>query len=241
MAVPADVALLGRVSARLRLLPWKQSSVGTAAHPDRDAAAVSGMLECLERYAIRQVWAGTAGLAPATEQLRGLMPPGLVAVFEAQQLAAHAWHVIDLSPVCVSLVLVGRKDRAQATFGAGAGFDSKAVLVHALHEAIMVRAALANRANQTDREFQRGVRSARHQEAFLSYLGDLQGHTTNDNGSITPSDLPAFVEERFGVAPLLVDVPSVDAHTVVKAVIPSADFLIPRSAGDYVLAPGYLE
>jgi hypothetical protein len=169
------------------------------------------------------------------------MPPGLVAAFDGQQLAAHAWHVSELSPVRVSLVLVGRKDRAQATFGAGAGFDDDVVLMHALHEAVMVRAALGNRANWSDPEFQRGARSARHQRAFLAYLGELEGPAANDNGPITARDLPAFVEERFGVAPLLVDVPSLDAHAVVKAVIPAADFLIPRSAGDYVLAPGYLE
>jgi ribosomal protein S12 methylthiotransferase accessory factor YcaO len=239
VAVPADVVLLGRFSNRL--LPWKQSSVGTAAHPDRATAGVSGILECLERNAIRQVWAGTASLAPATDELRDLMPPGLAAAFEAQKLAAHAWHVSSLSPIRVSLVLVGRQDRAQATLGAGVGFDADAVLMHALQEAVSVRAALANRANANDPEFQRGVRAARHQAAFLSYLGDLEAPPPPVEGSVDPSTLPAFVEERFGVAPVLVDVPSLDALAVVKAVIPSADFLIPRHTGQYVLAPGYLE
>jgi len=238
-AVPADVVLLGRRSTPM--LPWKQSSVGTAAHPDRDAAGVGGIVECLERHAIRRVWAGTAVLAPATERLRGVIPPGLAAALAAQKLTVQAWTVSELSPVQVSLVLVGREDRAQATFGAGAGFDPDDVLMHALREAISVRAALANRANGSDHEFQRAARSARHQEAFLSYLRDLEVPETAGSGTIAPSDLPALVEERFGVAPLLVDVPSVDTLAVVKAVIPAADFLIPRSAGDYFVAPGYLE
>jgi ribosomal protein S12 methylthiotransferase accessory factor YcaO len=247
IAIPADVALLARVSAKLRLLPWRQSSVGTAAHPDRTAAERSGILECLERHAIRQVWAGTATLEAATERLRALMPPGLTAAFDRQQLVAYAWHVNGLSPVRVTLVLVGRKDRAQATFGAGAGFDDERVLMHALYEAVMVRAALGSRANQNEREFQRGARSARHQEAFLTYLRTLEapaaaaGNGTNHNGTVAEQDLPAFVEQRFGVAPLLVDVPSFDSNAVVKAIIPTAEFLIPRSDGDYVLAPGYLD
>lgn len=243
--VPADVALLRRVSTRLRVLPWRQSSVGTAVHPDRDTAGVSGIFECLERYAIRRVWNGTATLRPATERLSELMPPGLTSAFANRQLVAYAWTVREMTPVHVALALVGRKDRAQATFGAGAGFDEDRALVHALHEAVMVRASLGNRANRDTPEFQRGARSARHQEAFLTYLRDLES-PAGDNGAtnhdtVTPSDLPAFVEERFGVAPLLIDVPSLNGDAVVKAVIPSAEFLTPRSGGEYIIAPGYLE
>jgi ribosomal protein S12 methylthiotransferase accessory factor YcaO len=243
--VPADVALLRRVSSRLRVLPWRQSSVGTAAHPDRDAAGVSGILECLERYAIRRVWVGTATLEPATDRLRDLMPAGLATAFENRKLVAYAWSVREMAPVHVTLVLVGRKDRAQATFGAGVGFEEDRALTHALREAVMVRASLGNRANRNEREFQRGARAARHQEAFLTYLRELEtpadeSEATNRR-SITPADLPVHVEERFGVAPLLIDVPSLNANAVVKAVIPSAEFLTPRSGGDYIFAPGYLD
>lgn len=244
--VPADVALLGRVSRQLGRLPWRQSSVGTAAHPDREAAAASGVLECLERRALRRVWAGLARLEPATEPLRALMPAGLVDAFERQRLVAHAWHVRDDTPAHVALALVGRKDRAQATFGAGAGFDDARVLLHALHEAVMVRAALSNRASQYERDFRRGVRSARHQEAFLAYLRELErplpgAPDAPSSRAGAAAELPALVEERFGVSPLLIDIPSVGPGSVVKAVIPKAEFLIPRSDGEYVLAPGYLE
>jgi ribosomal protein S12 methylthiotransferase accessory factor YcaO len=249
VGVPADVVLLGRVSSQLRLLPWRQSSVGTAAHPDREAAGLSGMLECLERYALRRVWAGTAGLEPATEQLCSVMSRGLVEALEGQRLVAHAWHVREKSPVRVSLVLVARTDRSQATFGAGAAFmeaDAGRVLMHALHEAIMVRASLSSRANQGEREVQRGIRSSRHQEAFLTYLRNLEAPEPAIDGTVSGRaaslpDLAALVEERFGVAPLLVDVPSMDSLAVVKAIVPTADFLIPRSDGDYILRPGYLE
>jgi ribosomal protein S12 methylthiotransferase accessory factor len=222
------------------------TSAGIAAHPDREAAALSGLLECLERHAIRQVWAGTTALEPATDRIRGLMPSGLAAAFEKQRLVAHAWYVRALSPVCIVLALVGRGDRQQATFGAAAGFDPNRVLMHALREAIMVRAALSSRENQNEREFQRGARAARHQDTFLSYLRSLEAPATAGDGagertSICAADLPAFIEERFGVAPLLVDVPSLDSRAVVKAIVPSAEFLIPRSDGDYLVAPGYLE
>ena len=151
-----------------------------------------------------------------------------------------------MAPLHVTLVLVGREDRAQATFGAGAGFDQDYALAHALREAVMVRASLGSRANRNEPEFQRGARSARHQEAFLSYLRDLETPAGDDapaSGSapLTPSGLPALVEQRFGVSPLLVDVPSVNANAVVKAVIPTAEFLTPRSGGDYIFAPGYLD
>jgi len=249
VGVPADVVMLGRVSSQLRLLPWRQSSVGTAAHPDRDAAALSGILECVERYALRRVWAGTATLEPATEQLCGAMPPGLVEAFGKLRLVAHAWHVREMSQVRVSLVLLARTDRSQATFGAGAAFagvDDGRVLMHALHEAVMVRASLSSRTNQNEREVQRGIRSSRHQEAFLTYLRNLEAPApvvdgTADVSAPSVPDLAAMVEERFGVAPLLVDVPSLDTLAVVKAVVPTAEFLIPRSDGDYILRPGYLE
>jgi len=249
VGVPADAVLLGRVSSQLRVLPWRQSSVGTAAHPDRDAAGLGGILECLERYALRRVWAGTATLEPATEQLCGAMPPGLVEAFEKLRLVAHAWHVREMSPVRVSLVLVARTDRSQATFGAGAAFvgvDDSSVLMHALHEAIMVRASLSSRANQGEREVQRGIRSSRHQEAFLTYLRNLEAPEPAVDAAVNGdapglSDVVAMIEERFGVAPVLVDVPSLDTLAVVKAVVPTADFLIPRSDGDYILRPGYLE
>jgi len=244
--VPADVALLRRVSTKLRVLPWRQSSVGTAAHPDRDVAGVSGILECLERQAIRRVWAGTVTLAPATERLGELIPPGLAKALADRQLVVHAWSVREMAPIHVTLVLVGRHDRAQATFGAGAGFTQGPALLHALHEAVMVRASLGNPVNRSEPEFLRGARSAGHQEAFLSFLRHLEkpvdeGEASNPPAAITPTELPAFVEERFGVAPLLIDVPSVNSTAVVKAVIPSAEFLTPRSGGDYIVAPGYLE
>lgn len=241
--VPADAALLRRVSAKLRVLPWRQSSVGTAAHPDRDVAGVSGILECLERQAIRRVWAGTVTLEPATEQLAELIPPGLAKALADRRLVAHAWGVREMAPIHVTLVLVGRHDRAQATFGAGAGFTQGPALLHALHEAVMVRASLGNPVNRSEPEFLRGARSAGHQEAFLSFLRHLEKPVgeASDPAAITPSELPAFVEDRFGVAPLLIDVPSVNATAVVKAVIPSAEFLTPRSGGDYIVAPGYLE
>lgn len=243
--VPADTALLGRVSPGMRVLPWRQSSVGTAAHPDRDTAGTSGILECLERYAIRRVWTGTATLESATERLRDLMPPVLAMAFADRQLVVHAWSVPEMAPVHVTLVLVGRKDRAQATFGAGAGFEEDRALLHALHEAVMVRASLGNRANRNEREYQRGARSASHQEVFLTYLRNLERPADESEATnrvpITPSDLPVLVEERFGVAPLLIDVPSLNADAVVKAVIPSAEFLTPRTGGDYICAPGYLD
>lgn len=249
--VPADVVLLGRVSTRLRVLPWRQSSVGAAAHPDRDTAGIKGILECLERYAIRRVWDGTATLARATDRLHEHLPAGLAAAFAQRQLVAHAWIVREAAPLQVTLVLVGRTDRAQATFGAGVGFDQDDALAHALREAVMVRASLGSRANRHEREFQRGARSARHQEAFLAYLRDLEapdpdavtnGDASADESSpATAAGLSALVEKRFGVAPLLVDVPSVNANSVVKAVIPAAEFLTPRSGGDYIFAPGYLD
>lgn len=241
--VPADVALLRRVSSRLRVLPWRQSSVGTAVHPDRDVAEVSGILECLERYAIRQIWAGTITLEAVTEQLNDSIPQGLAKALAERKLVAHAWRVREMAPVQVTLVLVGREDRAQATFGAGAGFSAEDALIHALHEAVMVRASLGNPANRKEPEFLRGARSAGHQDAFLTYLRALErpaGEAANPP-TVTASTLPALVEERFGVAPLLIDVPSLNATAVVKAVIPSSEFLTPRTGGDYIITPGYLE
>ena len=239
--VPADVALLRRVSPKLRVLPWRQSSVGTAAHPDRDIAGVSGILECLERQVIRRVWAGTVTLEPATERIRDLMPPGLAKALADRQLVVHAWSVREIAPIEVTLVLVGRHDRAQATFGAGAGFERESALLHALHEAVMVRASLGSPASRNEPEFLRGARSAGHQETFLTFLHALERPADEREAAITPAELPAFIEERFGVAPLLIDVPSMNATAVVKAVIPSAEFLTPRSGGDYIVAPGYLE
>ncbi len=243
--VPADVALLRRVSSKLRTLPWRQSSVGTAAHPDRAVAGVSGILECLERLAIRRVWAGTVTLEPVSDRLEELMTPGLAKALADRQLAVHAWVVREMAPIEVTLVMVGRRDRAQATFGAGAGFERDPALLHALHEAVMVRVSLGNPANRSEPEFLRGARSAAHQEAFLTFLRTLERPSGEgavaDPPTITSAELPSFVEERFGVAPLLIDVPSLNAIAVVKAVIPSAEFLTPRPGGDYIVAPGYLE
>ena len=198
------------------------------------------MLECLERYAIRGVWAGTATLTPMSLRLAELLNPELLVAFEENRLMTYAWEVDGLSPVHVSLVLICRKDRRQMTLGASARLDLDIGLKHALCEAVSVRAALSNGMSRIDQRFTQAIISARHQTAFVSFLEELE---SNDKPSPSApiNDISTFVAERFGIPPVLVDIPSMGEQTVVKAVIPTEDFLLPRTAGRYILSPGYLE
>lgn len=237
VAVPADVALLGRYSGGRGW--FKQSSVGTAAHHDRRVAETAGVLECLERHALRRVWAGAATLRPMSGRLGETLSTELMAALDENKLLVHAWNINGLRPVHVSLVLICRKDCQQVTFGAGASFDVDTALTHALCEGISVRAALSNSSSGSDPRFRQAALSARHQAAFISFLKDLE---TDDSAPEMPlDDISSLVERCFGVPPVLVDVPSLGDQKVVKSVIPRVDFLIPRTASRYILTPGYLE
>ncbi len=240
VAVPASVALLGWRGDG-RPLRWKQSSVGTAAHPDGECAATTALLECLERHAVRRVWHGSTALAPADALVATAAGPRLDGELRRARLHPRAWLVATDLPVVVALVAVTRSDRQQITFGACARLagDEVAAVRHALHEAISVRAALAGDSAATETAAPR--RLALRQDEFLRYLEGLVEHHVTP-APPAPGGLEHAVEERFGVPVVRIPLPTQGASPVVRVVVPHEDFLVPRDSHDrYALAPGYIE
>lgn len=239
VAVPADVALLEWVE--LAPLPWKQTSVGTAAHTRLDRALTAGILECLERFAIRMLWAGSARTSAATDFLREILSKSLSQALAAHRLFVQAWRIVTPIPVPVFVALIGRCDKPQITMGAGCALDPQEALRHAFFEAVSVRAALASSTRSSDR-FAHARRSACLQRTFTAFLDDLSVTFPADHrNDVMDSEVPGWIEEYFGVPAVVVHLPPINDRKVVKVVVPSPEFLIPRSTGEYLLAPGYLE
>jgi len=238
VVVPAEWALV-RWSGK-REPRWQQSSVGAAAHVTRDAACTTGLLEALERYAVRRTWAGVAALVPASDRLRKSLPEPLRAALAGQGLTVHAWLIVDLAAVPVGLVLVDGSG-GRATFGSSAKSSIDAALEHAFCEAISVRAALAGDTLGRDERVRYARRAARHGDAFVAFLRGLEVAAPSQPNAVAPTDLAGWVQEQFGCAPLAIDIPAIGAGAVVKMVIPCHEFLVERHRFPYILAPGYLE
>jgi len=233
--LPADLVLLRWHDSRP--LPVQQTSVGSAAHPDRDSAIAAGARECLERYAIRQVWSGATELIPLAAELDRATPEPLVTSMRRHGLTASAWLVAAVLPVAVVVVMVGSAQR-RATFGASCAPSIESGLRHALCEAVGVRAAFASSqklresyANPDD-EVDHGLRASAFQDAFAAFLNRLT----------VPGDAPAIETDALaGRNPVVIDLGRHDDLHVVKVVVPAPEFFVPRRARGYVLNPGYLE
>lgn len=243
-AVPARTSLLRWTDGRP--LRWKQSSVGTAAHPDARAARTTALLESLERHAVRSVWRGTARIVRADHRVADALPAPLLRQLDTQRLRVRAWRVLTDVPVAAVLAAVVRTDKQQITFGACARRpdDDRAALLHAVCEAVSVRAALANTASDPE-ELALPRRMARRQNDFLDHLGSLEAPDDADGApdtAVPPPGLDHEVRRRFGVAPVSVDLTPGADPAVVRVVVPHPEFLVPRdSERDYALSPGYIE
>lgn len=239
--LPADLVLLRWHDSRP--LPVLQTSVGSAAHPDRDSAIAAGARECLERYAIRQVWSGTTELIPLTAELEQAVPEPLATSMRRHGLSASAWLVAAVLPAAVVVVMVGSA-QGRATFGASCSPSVESGLRHALCEAVAVRAAFASSSKLRDSfatpddEVDHGLRASAFQDAFAAFLRRL---TVPGGAATVPAIETCAVAALAGRDPVVVDLGRHDDLHVVKVVVPAADFFVPRRARGYVLNPGYLE
>jgi len=242
--LPADLVLVRWQGSRE--LPVQQSSVGTAAHPDRAVAVESGARECLERYAVRCIWSGTTGLAPATEHLRAALPKGLVQALERRGLSAHAWLVGATLPAAVVVVMVASAQQ-RVTFGSSCAATLPDALRHALCEAVSVRAALASPKGlkrnfaMPDERIDHVLRAASFQGAFLAFLRRLEYTPYPIESRVHEIDILAYLEHELHVAPVVFDLGQSDQLHVLKVILPSPEFFVPRRHCGFVLAPGYLE
>ena len=239
-AVPAYTSLLGWTDGRP--LRWKQSSVGTAAHPDPDTAATTALLECLERHAVRGVWHGTTSVVGIDAQAQDCLPMELRDQLAAQNLRVRAWRIVGDVPACTVLAAVVRTDREQITFGACARKPGQIplALLHAVCEAVSVRAALANTSSDPE-ELAVPRRMARRQGDFLAHLAALEA-TDPPAAPEEPVDLEHEVHDRFGAGPVVIDLAPGTGPAVIRTVVPHPEFLVPRdSEHDYALSPGYIE
>lgn len=244
--LPADLVLVRWYGSRE--LPVRQTSVGSAAHPDWAEAVASGLRECLERYAVRRVWSGTTGLVEITDQFLAAVPAGIVKALRRRGLSADAWLVAATLPAAVVIVMVGSRSH-RATFGASCTRSVADGLRHALCEAISVRAAFAA-AKELKRNFampaeqvDRAIRTSSFQSAFLAYLRRLEcpADTLAVQADVRFEDVAAGLGPGPGVTPAVVDLGCRDQRQVVKVVVPAPNFFVPRRDHGYVLAPGYLE
>jgi len=242
--LPADLVLLRWRGSRE--LPVQQTSVGSAAHPDRARAVESGARECLERYAVRRVWSGTTRLADVTDHLRSAVPASLSRALDRHGLRAHAWLVGATLPAAVVVVMVS-SSRNRATFGSSCAPTLEDGLRHALCEAISVRAAFAD-ANglkdnftMADERVDYALRASSFQDAFLAFLRRLECTTDPGEGRGREIDIVAYLENEFHAAPVVFDLGRSGELHVVKVVVPSPQFFLPRRHCGHVLAPGYLE
>jgi ribosomal protein S12 methylthiotransferase accessory factor YcaO len=239
--LPADLVLLRWHDSRP--LPVQQTSVGSAAHSDRDKAIAAGARECLERYAIRRVWSGRAELIRLTGELDDAVPDELSTALRRQGLSASAWLIASVLPVAVVVVMVGSTQR-RATFGACCAPTIESGLRHALCEAIGVRAALASSRKLQDSfatpgdEVDHALCASAFQDAFAAFLQRL---TVSDDLTDAPMIEAGAVAHLEGKNPVVVDLGRHDDLHIVKVVVPAPEFFVPRRARGYVLNPGYLE
>ncbi|MDA2810915.1 YcaO-like family protein [Nocardiopsis sp. RSe5-2] len=240
-AVPAITSLLKWTDGRP--LRWKQSSVGTAAHPDPAVAAETALLETLERHAVRRVWHGTARLEAVDAHLEPALPEGVRAELDRAGLAVRVWRIHDDLPVSAVLAAVLRRDKEQITFGACArrAADLRPAVRHAVCEAVSVRAALAN-ASSDPAEVARPREMARRQNDFLDHLSAMEVPVAHPADPAATADLGAAVARRFGADPVAADLSPREGPPVVRVVIPHPEFLLPAdSESRYALSPGYIE
>jgi ribosomal protein S12 methylthiotransferase accessory factor YcaO len=245
-AVPALTSLLRWTDGRA--LRWKQSSVGTAAHPDPDTATESAVLETVERHAVRRVWQGTATVVRLDAE--PALPPPVRTQLHSAGLGVHAWRIHEDLPASVVLCAVARRDKEQITFGACArrGDLVGPAIRHAVCEAVSVRAALANTSADPQEVAHPRVMAAR-QNDFLDHLAAMEageesrpGDSGDTDDSGNPADLGDAFEGRFGVRPVIVDLRPGADPAVIRAVVPHHEFLVPGdSEARYVLSPGYIE
>jgi ribosomal protein S12 methylthiotransferase accessory factor YcaO len=242
--LPADSVLLRWQGSRA--LSIQQSSVGSAAHPDRSRAVEAGARECLERYAVRRIWSGTTTLVPITHELSDAVPASLLRAMERHGLKADAWLVGATLPAAVVIVMVGSA-KHRVTFGASCGPTLQDGLRHALCEAVSVRAAFAAphhlRRNfaMSDGGVDYALRTSSFQEAFMAFMRRLQITGEFDARQVRETDVFAYLDREMHVTPLVVDLGRSDGRHVVKVVVPAPKFFVPRSHRGYVLNPGYLE
>ena len=239
--LPADLVLLRWHDARP--LPVQQTSVGCAAHPDRDRAISAGLRECVERYAVRRVWSADTDLVPLTKELDEAIPERALVSLRRHGLDASAWLVSAVLPLAVVVVMVGSAQR-RATFGASCAPNIGDGLRHALCEAVGVRAAFAaprklhDSFATPDDEVDHSVRASAFQDAFTAFLRRLEVPGDIGASPVTETDAVAHLEPRN---PVIVDLGHHDGRHVVKVVVPAPEFFVPRTARGYVLNPGYLE
>ncbi len=242
--LPADLVLLRWQGSRE--LAAQQSSVGSAAHPERSRAVQAGARECLERYAVRRIWSGTTGLIPLTGELEAAIPGGLLESLRRNGLIADAWLVDATLPAAVLIVMVSGTNH-RATFGSSCSPTLRDGLRHALCEAISVRAAFASsrslRRNfaMPDHGVDHALRASSFQDAFLAFLRRLESTGEFDGGQVPQTDVLAYLERELHVRPVAVDFGRTDQLHVVKVVVPAPEFFVPRRHRGYVLNPGYLE
>jgi ribosomal protein S12 methylthiotransferase accessory factor YcaO len=248
--VPADLVLLRWHGSRE--LPVQQTSVGSAAHPDRAQAVDSGARECVERYAVRRIWSATTGLIPVTEHLDAAVPASLLAALRRHGLTAHAWLVDATLPAVVAVVMVASA-QGRVTFGASCARTLPDGLRHALCEAVSVRAAFAGpdgiKRNRVlpDEWVDYALRAASFQDAFLAFLRRLECAAPPAAGlaaggaALPETDILAYLEDELQVTPTVFDLGRRAELHVVKVVVPAPEFFVSRRHRGYVLAPGYLE
>lgn len=239
IAIPALTSLLGWTDGRV--LPWKQTSTGTAAHPSAPVALHTALLECVERYELRKVWSGTARAVAIDQLLDEAFPRSLSSAMVDANLHARAWQIYSELPAFVVLVAITRTDREQITFGACARpyTERMNAMRHALYEAVSVRAALASRSWTPELDKLRAM--SHMQGAFERHLNDLTAMAPREPPG-TKIKLASAIEHRFGVPPVGFHLPDVQGYTVARVCVPHEDFLIPRDSADrYVISPGYIE
>jgi ribosomal protein S12 methylthiotransferase accessory factor YcaO len=242
--LPADLVLLRWRGSRE--LPVQQSSVGTAAHPDRAKAMESGARECVERYGVRRLWSGTTRVAELSDRLASVLPGEVVHALERHGLMPHAWLIGATLPAATVVVMLASA-RGRATFGSSCAATVEDGLRHAFCEAVSVRAALAD-SRRLKRNFamaadhvDHAVRASVFQDAFLAFLRRLECAEEVNEGRLERVDVLTYLEREFHAEPAIVDLGPADQAHVVKVIVPLPEFFVRRDHRGYVLAPGYLE
>ncbi|MER7848900.1 YcaO-like family protein [Kitasatospora sp. NPDC096077] len=238
--VPAQAVLLGwDPPAEKRW--WVQTSVGTAAHPDPDAASRAALAEVLERDALVRGWrTGEIEFHDLGWLLAEALPASLynkivtdnvtISVVRAGSTAFH--------PV---LAMMHRRDGGNLTCGAAIRADTRAAVRHAVLEALLVRVSLSAPAQPGRLEAHhhtRGLLAAQNGPQHLRFIAERSNGP--DTAVATETTLPALsvhARERFGHEPVVVDLPAAAGHAVRRVICPGSSVLEPRGAETGLLSP----
>lgn len=239
-AVPAQAVALGwDPPAEHRW--WVQTSVGTAAHPDPDAATRSALAEVLERDVLVRGWlTGEIVFHDLGEVAAQALPPALYERINTSDVTTTVLRAgtTAFDPV---LALIHRRDGTNLTCGSALRADLHAAVRHSVMEALLVRVSLnATRApgRLEAHHHDRGLLVARNGPAYLRFIEErLAGQDGAAGADTTLAALSAHAQDRFGHEPIVVELPDTEGHHVRRVVCPGSTVLEPRHIDPEHLSP----